>query len=127
MNQTLALMRRKTPRTQSVGLVQRAQDESLMPGMWELPRLPEEFTTDQQPALMVRHSITNTNYYVSVYEVTQSEISEHIRHQSARIKWIQAHKLEDLPLTGLARKILTRLEIMKAAGRRTLAEASERP
>lgn len=126
VNQPLALIRRMTPRTQAVGLVQRAQDESLMPGMWELPLLPEEFIGDQQPALMVRHSITNTNYYVSVYEITPSNMNEHIRQHSARVRWVQAHKLEDLPLTGLARKVLTRLEIMKAAGRRTLAEAGER-
>ena len=127
MNQAIALMRRITPRSQSVGLVQRGANESLMPGMWELPLLPEEMVADRQPVLMVRHSITTTNYYVSVYEVTQSDMNEHIRQQSTRIKWVQAHKLEDLPLTGLARKILTRLEIMKAAARRSLAEARERP
>jgi A/G-specific adenine glycosylase len=127
VNQALAVVRRRTPRTQSVGLVQRAADLSLMPGMWELPLLPEDFSNAKQPELIVRHSITNTNYYVSVYEIKADEISQHLKKEAQRIKFVQAHRLEDLPLTGLARKVLMRLEIMPSAGRRSLAEGNKRP
>lgn len=126
MNQALALVRRRTPRTQSVALVQRASDVSVMPGMWELPLLPDEFASEKEPELMVRHSITNTNYYVNVYEIEQKNLPAHLKQQAQRWRWVQAHKLSDMPLTGLARKVLMRLEIMPAAGRRSLAQASER-
>lgn len=127
VNQSIALLLRHTPRTQSVGLVQRAADLSLMPNMWELPPLAEDYSSDSQPELVVRHSITNTNYYVSVYEIRADGIGKHLKDQAQRIKWVQAHKLDGLPLTGLARKVLMRLEIMTAAGRQSLAEASGRP
>jgi A/G-specific adenine glycosylase len=127
VNQTLGVMRRRTPRSQSVALMQRAADLSLMPGMWELPLLPDEFSSKRQPELIVRHAITNTNYYVTVYEIAPEEISKHLKQQTRRIKWVQAHKLADLPLTGLARKILMRMEIMPSEGRQSLAEASRRP
>lgn len=126
MNQSFAVMRRRTPRTQSVALVQRAADVSLMPGMWELPPLPDGFAVNRQPELVVRHAITNTNYYVSVYELPAEDLAR-LRQQEQRVRWVQAHKLDELPLTGLARKVLTRLEIMPVAGRRSLAQEGKRP
>jgi A/G-specific adenine glycosylase len=38
-----------------------------MPGMMELPPLPLESIVGREPVLRLRHSITNTNYYVQVY------------------------------------------------------------
>src|SRR5579872_7095264 len=43
-------------------LQQRASNASLMPGMWELPAAQ----STRKPALQLRHSITDTNYEVSV-------------------------------------------------------------
>jgi A/G-specific adenine glycosylase len=45
----------------------RAAEASLMPGMVELPGLPLEAVDGQEPALRVKHSITNTNYGVEVF------------------------------------------------------------
>ena len=48
-------------------LERRPAEASLMPGMLELPPLPLDAVTGREPALRLRHSITNTNYYVEIY------------------------------------------------------------
>jgi A/G-specific adenine glycosylase len=95
-------------RNGSVFLVQRAKNESLLPGMWELPeRGSSEIAREQRLArndqghevvLRLRHSITVTEYAVRV------------KHTAAPAgiagKWVETDRIERLPLTGLARKIL---------------------
>ena len=124
-----------------VFLVQRARDASLMAGMWELPEIEvhtgkkqvprftlndksEEskqaprFVRDDKrkrshhksngratPIFMVRHSITVTDYTVRVW---QGETPRAISGQ-----WILVERLNRLPLTGLARKILRKAEILQ--------------
>lgn len=78
-----------------VFLVQRPRTASLMPGMWELPEIAEQTA---QPWLTLRHSITVTDYTVNV-------IKEQVSNQPTG-RWISAAKATNLPLTGLARKIL---------------------
>jgi A/G-specific adenine glycosylase len=80
----------------AVLLVQRSNQISLMPGMWELPTLPTSAST---PAFSLRHSITVTDYEVHVerWERSASGILG---------VWVPRAKLTGLPLTGLARKIL---------------------
>ncbi len=86
-----------------VFLVQRAQDTSLMPGMWELPEMT---STDggSSPAFTLRHSITVTDYTVRVWRAAAS---------SRKVgKWIPAARLGKVALTGLARKILRRAAML---------------
>jgi A/G-specific adenine glycosylase len=86
-----------------VFLVQRARDASLMPGMWELPQLAGMNGTDR-PSFTVRHSITVTDYTVRVWrDTTSSPIGG---------KWIPVKRLQKVALTGLARKILRRAELL---------------
>ena len=85
-----------------VRLVQRGKTERLMPNMWELP------TSDHssEVAFHLRHSITTTDYAVEV------------RHGRTRAgKYVKLSQLAHLPLTGLARKILRKAELLKE-GRR---------
>ena len=49
-------------------LERRAADASLMAGMLELPALPLGSTQGREPVLRLRHAITNTNYYVQVFQ-----------------------------------------------------------
>jgi len=84
-----------------VFLVQRKDDESLMPGMWELPEVPRNGAT---PLLSLRHSITVTDYTVRVVEMPIPE--------RERGRWIALSRVSALPLTGLARKILRRAEML---------------
>ena len=88
-----------------VFLVRRRSDESLMPGMWELPELPAA-KSHPHPLLSLRHSITVTDYAVHVFATSKPEIDDG--------RWVPTSRLASLPLTGLARKILQRAEILEA-------------
>ncbi len=91
----------------SVLLVQRAADASLMASMWELPTInPAE--RDGQPVLAtLRHSITDTDYKVTVVELSPECSAD----PDARGRWFRHQAWQRLPLTGLARKALRKLEV----------------
>jgi A/G-specific adenine glycosylase len=92
-------------------LVQRADNASQMPGMWELPPLAE--AGKSEPVLRIRHAITNTNFYVEVFaEKAEKFAGAKQKHKMARHAWVLDSKLGEIPLTGLARKILMRLDVM---------------
>ena len=91
-----------TRRNGSVLLVQRPANASLMAGMWELPLLPSP--PDVLPLLRVRHSITVTDYTVSVYERPRSA--------SRNGRWVPIRTLSRLPLTGLTRKVLRGIDAL---------------
>jgi A/G-specific adenine glycosylase len=93
----------------AVLLVKRSDNAALMPGMWELPEMPEP-PPEQEPILRVRHAITTSNYYVSVF-AGDGQIRIAAPSGTER-KWFPERKLAELPLTGLARKILMRLDVM---------------
>jgi A/G-specific adenine glycosylase len=99
-----------------VFLVQRPKDVSLMPGMWELPEMSEipgelkharndkNNGKDMKAILTLRHSITVTDYAVRVRQTAAPD-------QSIG-KWIVQDRIESLPLTGLARKILRTAKVI---------------
>jgi A/G-specific adenine glycosylase len=93
-------------RNGSVRLIQRGSNESLMSGMWELPRSKwtvdsgqwtERSATRGRPLMRLRHSITVNDYTVVVFD-----------EPSRAGTWVELSRLRDLPLTGLTRKILKR-------------------
>ncbi len=61
------LATRKRGTVTEVLLERRGAEVTLMPGMLELPPLPLNAVTLREPVLRLRHSITNTNYYVEVF------------------------------------------------------------
>jgi A/G-specific adenine glycosylase len=108
-----------------VFLVQRAPDASLMAGMWELPELAADGPAPAGPHVpftglrnrkmpdadqtvgqwfMLRHSITITDYTVSVWRA----------RVPSRIvgKWFPLERLGRVALTGLAQKILRKAEVL---------------
>jgi A/G-specific adenine glycosylase len=87
-------------RNRRVLLKQRAADEKLMPGMWELPEI---VPNGHAPEFTLRHSITVTDYRIDVVRVSS-------RKGSGR--WVAFRDAPMLPLTGLARKILRRASII---------------
>ena len=93
----------------------RADDASLMPGMYELPPLPLDAVQGREPLLRLRHAITNTNYYVQVFAAHGPQDSG-LRHavpaSNSDLHWVLTNRLGSLPLTGLARKVLQRLDVM---------------
>jgi A/G-specific adenine glycosylase len=58
---------RKRGVTTEVLLERRPENASLMPGMLELPPLPLDAVANREPVLRLRHSITNTSYYVQIH------------------------------------------------------------
>jgi A/G-specific adenine glycosylase len=98
----------------SVFLVRRSKDVSLMPGMWELPEIagseiPRELKLtrndkSERAFLTLRHSITVTDYTVRVRQTVVPDESIG--------KWVTRDRIESLPLTGLARKILRAAKVI---------------
>jgi A/G-specific adenine glycosylase len=101
------LRRSPRPHAAEVLLEQRPADSSLMPGMWELPEIDPKSAPEENKALTLRHSITDTNYYVSIYRLDANRYR--LPERSAARQWCCARDLQTLPLTGLARKALKRL------------------
>ena len=124
-------------RDEAVFLVQRARDVSLMAGMWELPevdgsvadagkqQVPRSARNDKNKILndknrnartaqaadvaksllfSLRHSITVTDYTVRVWRVGAPD--------GTRGEWVATNRLERVALTGLARKILRKADVI---------------
>ena len=80
-----------------IRLVQRPRKSPVMPGMWELPQLPQKLngTPAPVPWRTFRHSITVIDYTVHVHKAP-----------AAKGKWIPVTNISYFPITGLTRKIL---------------------
>jgi A/G-specific adenine glycosylase len=61
------LVLRKRGTATEVLLLRRPPNAALMAKMLELPPLPVEAVSGREPVLRLRHSITNTNYYVQIF------------------------------------------------------------
>jgi A/G-specific adenine glycosylase len=105
-------------RNESVFLTQRSHDARLMASMWELPeisasrvRAPKARVARNHsakaksfaPLFTLRHSVTVTDYTVQVWHFTSTDGAG---------EWVPLRRLRKLALTGLARKILRRAEIL---------------
>lgn len=109
-----AFVKRKKRNGQiEVLLEQRPHNASLMAGMWELPQLNGIVLTKERLLFNTSHSITVTNYSVDIFGLSADE--QHLLPESARRKWTRAEELLEIPLTGLARKVLKRLHVLKTA------------
>jgi A/G-specific adenine glycosylase len=114
------LATRKNKASTEVLLEKRAASASLMPGMLELPPLPLDATTGREPVFRVRHAITNTNYNVEIFTEsiaakmsTPGSLLAQVPASASDLHWTPASKLASLPLTGLARKVLQRFELLR--------------
>ena len=114
----LLALRQKNSRTE-VLLELRAEESSLMPGMFELPPLPLDAVEGHAPVLRLRHAITTTNYAVEVFPHSDCATEEDaglirdIPASAADLHWASTQQLPMLPLTGLARKCLIKMQLME--------------
>ena len=105
--QAKAMRRRKqlryalVERNGSVLLVQRPPDARLMAGMWELPHIDQAAQDGKTPIAHLRHSITQTDYEVLVFRMPQLSV--------ANGRWFTPRQWHRAALTGLCRKILSRV------------------
>ncbi len=81
-------------------LVERSPEQTVMPGMWELPAAE---TTEDEPLLRLRHAIMQVNYQVAIH--TGKAPSESVQQSL----WVTAAEANTLPLTGLTRKVMRRM------------------
>jgi A/G-specific adenine glycosylase len=105
----------------------RPDDSSLMPGMYELPPLPQDAVQGREPLLRLRHSITNTNYYVQIFAAhgpDDSGLRRAVPAAKGDLHWVRTSRLNSLPLTGLTRKALQRLDVMTVNLPKLPAEAT---
>jgi len=98
-------------RNSAVLMVQRPAEESLMAGMWELPSMLPTQVNGDTPLVRLRHSITDTDYQVSVFAVPPEELHDFVIDG----RWLTSRQWKRLPLTGLTRKILRRLQLESRA------------
>jgi A/G-specific adenine glycosylase len=115
----LALRKRRGRRAGNdaeVLLEQRPAAQTVMPGLWELPILRSADVAAEDLRLRVRHAIMQVNYDVRVRAVGEREVKA-LTVAGGRRRWVPLEEAASLPLTGLARKILTRLRLLPAAQR----------
>jgi len=93
-------------RRRSVYLVRRASRAEVMPGMWELPRLPAP--PPRQPLFRLKHSITVTDYEIAVFDDAAGSAIANLHGG----RWVTLGRVLELPLTGLARKVLRRARLI---------------
>jgi A/G-specific adenine glycosylase len=109
-----ALVVRSRSKYREVLLDKRSDDETVMPGMWELPALRDTQVAPTQLRLAVRHAIMQVNYYVRIRTVFEDDAEALIVPSTGR-RWIRLLDLDTLPLTGLARKVLLRAKLPELA------------
>jgi A/G-specific adenine glycosylase len=107
-----ALLCRHRSGTAQVLLQQRPSSASLMPGMWELPEVTMSERDRERVEITLRHAITVTNYQVQVLRFSEHEATLRFPSGENPRQWTKSSELTTLPLTGLARKVLRRLQIM---------------
>ena len=91
---------------ENVLLVQRPANASLMSAMWEFPAILESQCNGNDLIARLRHSITDTDYDVTVISVTPDRLPA----SATENRWFSRKQWQRLPLTGLARKVLRRIE-----------------
>jgi A/G-specific adenine glycosylase len=94
--------------SRQVLLEQRPASQSVMPGLWQLPELRHSVVPEDDLRMTVRHSIMQINYTVHIRAVPRSKAAV-LTVRSGRRRWVALHETAAMPLTGLARKILTRV------------------
>jgi A/G-specific adenine glycosylase len=92
-------------------LEQRPAEQTVMPGLWELPALNESAVPEKELRLTVRHSIMQVNYYVRIRTVFEDDV-EAMTVAGGERRWVPLGKAGGMALTGLARKVLTRLHLL---------------
>jgi A/G-specific adenine glycosylase len=100
-------------RTRQVLLEQRPAGASVMPGLWELPAMRDGAADADGARMTVRHAIMQVNYLVRIHDVPQEELAARTEPGRER-RWVSLRKTGTMALTGLARKVLHRAQLLSA-------------
>ena len=103
-----ALIVREGDAGAEVLLVQRSAENTVMPGMWELPAIAVAENTAFKARLTVRHAIMQVNYIVRVCEMCEEDLTQ---GDGGDRRWVSTSEAREMALTGLARKVLAKLKL----------------
>ncbi len=103
--------KRRGQGSREVLLEQRAANETVMPGMWELPALRHVEVPESELRMTVRHAIMQVNYYVRVRTVFEDDVDAVTVAGGVR-RWVSLREAAGMALTGLTRKILVRARLL---------------
>jgi A/G-specific adenine glycosylase len=92
-------------------LEQRPATVSVMPGMWELPKLHLAEVPPEELRMTLRHAIMQTNYYVRIRTVFEDDVTK-LTVAHGKRRWVHLSDAGNMALTGLARKVLTRAHLL---------------
>jgi A/G-specific adenine glycosylase len=106
-------------------LEQRPSTQTVMPGMWELPKLRSAAVPAEDLRMTVRHAIMQVNYYVRIRTVFEDDVDP-LTTPGGERRWIPLSEAAGMALTGLTRKVLTRAHLLPAAPLDTIAPRSGR-
>jgi A/G-specific adenine glycosylase len=95
-------------------LEQRAATLTVMPGLWELPRLRDTAVPERNLRMTVRHAIMRVNYYVRIRTVFEDDV-EAMTILDGERRWVSLREAASMALTGLARKVLMRAHLLPTA------------
>jgi A/G-specific adenine glycosylase len=104
-----ALVVREVNANTEVLLEQRAASNTVMPGMWELPSLPNNSTNEDDLRFTVRHAIMQVNYVVRVCEFREEDVAR-LKLDGGERRWVSLSQAAEMALTGLARKVLGKVQ-----------------
>jgi A/G-specific adenine glycosylase len=111
--------------SREVLLEQRPVDATVMPGMWELPTLLRADVPEEELRLTLRHAIMQVNYYVRIRTVYEDDVNAASAEGGER-RWVPLREVAAMPLTGLARKVLTRTHLLQSMPIETVASREGR-
>jgi len=97
--------------TREVLLEQRPAHLTVMPGMWELPTLIQSDVPQKELRITLRHAIMQVNYYVLIRNVFEDDVDS-LTVSGGERRWVPLGEAAGMALTGLARKVLTRVHLL---------------
>jgi A/G-specific adenine glycosylase len=93
-------------------LQQRAETDTVMASMWELPALRDTVVPESELRITVRHAIMQVNYLVRVRSVSPEDLVT-VANVEGNFRWVEVDEAAEMALTGLTRKVLSRAGLFK--------------
>jgi A/G-specific adenine glycosylase len=111
--------------SREVLLEQRPSSQTVMPEMWELPKLRNAEVPEEDLRMSVRHAIMQVNYYVRIRTVFEDDVDA-LTLPAGQRRWVPLSEAATMALTGLTRKVLTRAHLLPSAPLDTIAPRTVR-
>ena len=110
--------------SREVLLEQRAAEQTVMPGLWELPALRDAAVPEEDLRMTVSHAIMHINYYVRIRTVFEDDVKA-MTVPGGKRRWVPLSEAAGMALTGLARKVLSRAHLLPTAALDAIAPQPE--